>query len=173
MTLHRVFMQYSERGIEAEMPGKTGKKFLLSRDSIKGRGMINDRPPEESREMLTTAPRRAHSFTMVGGKYRAFVLIACFAVTFVAVLAAMTAPASAHAGGPHADVQSASPDVASGDAGSADICCHQSGTCVAQVLPVGPAIHLLNTAPTALFPHVAAVRAASLASTTDPPPPRA
>lgn len=155
------------------MPGKTGMRLLLAhRGSKKVRSRVGDRSLPECPGMLTSAPRRAHAFRMVGDKYRALVLIACFAATFVAVLAAMTTPASAHAGGPHANIQSVSQGAAEGDAHSADTCCHLSGTCVAQVLPVAPTINLLDTAPTALFRHAAVVRAASLVSTTDPPPPR-
>ena len=122
--------------------------------------------------MLTSAPRRAHSFSMLGGNYRALFLIACFAVTVVASLAAMTGPASAHTDGPHAVVQSASQDAAKGDGHNAESFCHQSGTCVAQILPVAPTINQMDTVPTTLFGRIAAVRAASVVPATDPPPPR-
>jgi hypothetical protein len=166
-------MRNSEPEIDADMPGKTGMRLLLAHwGNKKVRSVVGDRSLPEWPGMLTSAPRRAHAFPMFGCKYRAFVLIACFAVTFVAVLAAMTAPASAHVGGPHAIVESASQVAAEGDGPSADTCCHQSGTCVAQVLPVAPITKLLDSAPTALFRHAVAVHAASFVSTTDPPPPR-
>jgi hypothetical protein len=102
-------MRNAELEIEAHMSGKTGMRLLLTHwGNKKVRSLVGDRSLPEWPGMLTIPPRRAHSFPMFGDRYRAFLLIACFAATFVAVLAAMTAPASAHAGGPHAIVEAAS-----------------------------------------------------------------
>ena len=108
---------------------------------------------------------------------RTALLAACFTVVFVAIVAAITAPAHAHAGAPHDTALNtaltAQQHGAVDDAHTAETCCHKTGTCIVQCLPAGPAVASLDTALTSLVRRFAAIRLASILSATDPPPPRA
>jgi len=104
---------------------------------------------------------------------RTALLAACFTVVFVAIVAAITAPAHAHAGAPHDTALTAQQHGAVDDAHTAETCCHKTGTCIVQCLPAGPAVASLDTALTSLVRRFAAIRLASILSATDPPPPRA
>jgi len=99
-------------------------------------------------------------------------LVALLSVVFVGVLAATGVPASAHAADPHG---AAAPmkDLASiGGEYDADTCCHKDGTCVVQFLQFIPASLPSDAAMSLARRSFAAKRYASVAQTTDPPPPR-
>lgn len=109
---------------------------------------------------------------MSGVGYRMLLLAGYLSVAFVVLLAATTAPASAHPHGMHDFVTVSETHVSGGDHQAVETCCHKSGTCVLQFMEFSPVTVSLNSPLTMLKRSFALARHASIPSATDPPPPR-
>src|SRR6056297_2592791 len=113
--------------------------------------------------------------SMISTACRMVGLVTFLSVAFVVVLAAMSAPASAHvAHVAHShDVSAPVQELAGGgDLRHVDTCCHKAGTCIVQFLQFGPANFSSDAAMSLAQRSYSAERYASVAHTADPPPPR-
>lgn len=109
---------------------------------------------------------------MISAACRIAGLAAFLSVVLVGILAATSAPASAHAADPHHAAAPMQDLSAIGGEHDADTCCHKAGTCVVQFLQFIPASLPSGAAMSLARRSFTAERYASVAHIKDPPPPR-
>src|SRR6056297_3787298 len=110
--------------------------------------------------------------SMISAACRMVGLVTFLSVAFVVVLAATSAPASAHVAHSH-DVSAPVQKLAGvDDLHDVDTCCHKAGTCIVQFLQFGLANFSTDAAMSLAQRSFSAERYASVAHTADPPPPR-